>query len=114
MGRKSGVIIVLVMCANTAEAKRLARAAVDQRLAACGNIMGANALSIYRWKEKVDQAREVLLIVKTTRSRFSALEQLLRKLHSYEVPEIIALDVFAGSAPYLDWVQENVADQRTA
>lgn len=110
MGRKSGVIVVLVMCANAAEAKKLAGAAVDQRLAACGNVMGANAISIYRWKGKVEQAREVLLVLKTTRSRFSALEELLRKLHSYELPEIIALAVFAGSAPYLDWVQENVRD----
>lgn len=110
MGRKSGVIVVLVMCANAAEAKKLARTAVDQRLAACGNVLSANAISIYRWEGKVEQASEVLLLLKTTRTTFSALEKLIRTLHSYEVPEIIALDVFAGSAAYIGWVQENVAD----
>ena len=110
MGRKSGVIVVMVMCANAAEARKLARAAVDHRLAACGNVLSANAVSIYRWKGKIEQALEVLLLLKTTRSTFSALEGLIRKLHSYEVPEIIALPVFAGSAQYLDWVQESLAD----
>lgn len=109
MVRKSEVIVVLVMCASVAEAKKLALAAVENRLAACGNILGAKAQSIYRWKGEIERAGEVLLILKTTRTRFSALEALVRQLHSYDVPEILALSVFAGSGAYLNWVQENVS-----
>ena len=96
------------MCANAAEARKLARSAVEKRLAACGNVISGRALSIYRWKGKVEQAREVLLILKTTRGRLSALEAELRRLHSYEVPELIALPVAAGLDEYTSWVAENV------
>ena len=96
------------MCADAAEARKLARRAVEKRLAACGNVISGKALSVYRWKGKVEQAREVLLILKTTRARFQALEAELRRLHSYEVPEIIALPVVAGLTEYTNWVAENV------
>lgn len=113
MKRKPQILVVLVMCANRTEARRLARRAVEKRLAACGNVTSQKALSIYRWKGKVEQAREVLLILKTTPARFSALEAELRRVHSYEVPEIIAVPVSGGSPKYLDWVRENVSIGRT-
>ena len=112
MKRKPRILVVLVMCANAAEARKLARSAVERRLAACGNVISGKALSIYRWKGKVEQAREVLLILKTTRARFPVLEAELGRMHSYEVPEIIAVPVSGGSPKYLDWVRENVSIPR--
>jgi len=66
--------------------------------------------STYRWKGEVQQDRETLLIIKTTASRFAALEQTIREHSKYELPEVIALPVVAGSADYLDWVRESVAE----
>ncbi len=103
-------MIVLVTCASTAEAKRIARALVDARLAACGNILEAPVHSIYRWKGRVETAREFLLIIKTSRRRFAALEKTVKRMHSYDVPEIIALSIAAGSANYLNWIGESVGN----
>jgi len=99
-------IVVLVTCGSAAEAGKIARALVKARLAACGNIVDAPVRSIYRWNGKVEAARERLLILKTSRRRFAALEQAVKKLHSYDVPEIIALPIAAGSADYLQWIAE--------
>lgn len=99
-------IVVLVTCASAAEAKKIARALVERRLAACGNILEAPVRSIYRWKGKVETARETLLILKTTRGRFAALQRAVKELHRYDVPEIIALSISAGSAEYLKWIGE--------
>jgi periplasmic divalent cation tolerance protein len=81
---------------------------VKKRLAACGNIFGAPMSSIYRWKGKVEKAREVLLILKSRKAAFTKLEREVRRLHSYEIPEIIALPITSGSSPYLDWIRESV------
>ena len=105
--RPSDVLVVLVTCGKRSEAEKIARAVVQKRLAACGNIVGAPITSIYRWKGKVERAKEVLLILKTTREKFAALEIQVRKLHSYETPEIVAIKVVAGSEKYLDWVAES-------
>jgi Uncharacterized protein involved in tolerance to divalent cations len=104
----TGKVVVLVTCANRAEARKIARAVVDKRLAACVNIAGAAVESVYRWKGKVKRAREVLLVMKTTRARYAALEREVRRLHSYDTPEVIALPIAAGSKAYLHWVGENV------
>jgi periplasmic divalent cation tolerance protein len=108
MPRKVDAIVVLVTCASSAEARRIADAVVKKRLAACGNACGSGVSSIYRWKGKVEKAREVLLILKSTRKAFARLEREVRRLHSYEVPEIVAMPIAAGSRPYLDWVNESV------
>jgi periplasmic divalent cation tolerance protein len=100
--------VVLVTCANTAEAKRIARAVVEERLAACVNILPGAVTSIYRWKGKVETARERLLIIKTSRKRLAKVQATVERLHSYEVPEFIALPILAGSRAYLDWLEENV------
>ncbi len=107
---KSGgpVRIVLVTCGSRAEARRIARRVVEARLAACVNIVSAPVESIYRWKGKLDSAREFLLIIKTTSARLATLEKKIKQLHSYEVPEFIAIPASSGSREYLFWVQESV------
>jgi periplasmic divalent cation tolerance protein len=104
-----GEVAVLVTCGSAEEAQRIARAAVERRLAACVNILGAAVQSVYRWKAKVERAEEHLLLMKTTRARLAALEAEVRRIHSYEVPEFIALEVTAGSKKYLAWMSESVA-----
>ena len=107
--RKSGRDrIVLVTCANPAEARRVARAVVEKQLAACANILGSPVESIYRWKGKVERAREVLMLVKTTAKRLPELEREVKRLHSYEVPEFVALPILAGSRDYLRWLADAV------
>jgi periplasmic divalent cation tolerance protein len=98
--------VVLVTCGSAAEARRIARAVVEQRLAACVNILPGTITSIYRWKGKVETARERLLLVKTSRKRLAKLQAAVERLHSYEVPEFIALPIAAGSRPYLAWMKE--------
>lgn len=100
--------VVLVMCGSLAEARRIARGAVNARLAACVNIVRAPVESVYRWKGAVEKAREYLLLIKTTNRRLPALEEKVRKLHSYEVPEFIALPIAEGSRAYLRWLAECV------
>ena len=97
--------VVLVTCASVAEARRIARAVVDERLAACVNILPGAVTSIYRWKGKVESARERLLLVKTSRKRLAKLQAAVERLHSYELPEFIALPISAGSRKYLTWLE---------
>jgi periplasmic divalent cation tolerance protein len=100
--------IVLMTCGSLAEARRIARRAVDRRLAACVNIVAAPVESVYRWKRKVDRAREFLLIIKTTTRRLKQLEREVKRLHSYDVPEFVALPITDGSGEYLAWVVDSV------
>jgi len=101
-------IVVLVTCGSKKEARKIAQALVERRLAACVQEIGVPVRSMYRWKGKVESANEVLLLIKTSRKRFSAVSTLVKKLHSYEVPEIIALNIADGSREYLDWITSNV------
>ena len=96
--------VVLVSCANDREARRIARAIVEARLAACVNILPGAATSMYRWKGKVESAREKLLVIKTSRERLAKLQAAVERLHSYDVPEFIALPIVAGSKKYLAWL----------
>ena len=100
--------MVLVTCSSTAEALRIARGVVQARLAACVNILPGEVTSIYRWKGKVESAKERLLLMKTSRKRLAKLRAAVERLHSYEVPEFIALPIVAGSPAYLDWIEENL------
>jgi len=102
-------IVVLVTCASAGQARRIARSLVSARLAACGNVVEAPVRSIYRWKAKIESAQEFLLILKTSRKRFAAVERAVRALHTYDVPEIIALPIVGGSRNYLKWISESVA-----
>ncbi|MDQ1406499.1 MAG: periplasmic divalent cation tolerance protein [Acidobacteriaceae bacterium] len=100
--------VVLVTCGTLPEAKRIARAAVKARLAACVNVMLSPVESIYRWKGKVEISREYLLLMKTTAKRLPELERMVRSLHSYDVPEFLVLPVVSGSREYLGWLAESV------
>jgi len=101
-------LVVLVTCRTTREAERIARSLVEDRLAACGNILRSPVRSIYRWENKIESARESLLILKTSRRQFSKLQSAVKRLHNYEVPEIIALPIAEGSSAYLSWLRESV------
>jgi periplasmic divalent cation tolerance protein len=97
-------VVVLVTCGSRAEAQRIAREVVSQRLAACANLLETPVQSVYRWKGKVEKAREFLLLIKTSPRRLSALQAEVQRLHSYDVPEFIALPIVAGSPAYLRWL----------
>ncbi len=99
--------VVFTTTADTAEAEKIARALVERRLAACVNVL-PQIRSIYRWQGKVEDATEVLLIIKTTASQFSAVRDAIRELHSYDVPECICLPITEGSPDYLKWLTESV------
>ena len=99
-------LVVLVTCSSLAEARRIARAVVEARLAACVNIVPGAVQSIYRWKGKVESARERLLLIKTSCRRLAKLRKTVEQLHSYDVPEFIALPIAAGSPAYLAWVED--------
>jgi periplasmic divalent cation tolerance protein len=106
--KKTECRIVLVTCANQSEARKIARAAVELRLAACVNITTTPVESIYRWKEKVETAREYLLIMKSIEKRLPELQRAVKAIHSYDVPEFIVLPILSGAEEYLDWVSESV------
>ena len=98
-------IVVLVTTPSAEVAASIARALVEERLAACGNVL-PGVRSIYRWEGKVQEEGEVLLLLKTQRKRFAELRDRVLALHPYEVPEVIALPVEAGSDAYLDWIAQ--------
>jgi periplasmic divalent cation tolerance protein len=99
--------IVLCTAGSEEEARKIARHLVEQRLAACVNIV-TQIESIYRWHGKVESAREWLLLIKTTVERFPDVRDAIRELHSYEVPECISISVEEGSAAYLEWIERSV------
>ena len=108
MVRGTGKRMVLVTCGSMKEARKIARAVVGKRLAACVNIGLAPVQSVYWWKGKVETAKEYLLVMKTTAPRLAELEKEVKRLHSYDVPEFVVLEVAAGSREYLRWVEESV------
>ena len=99
------VLVILVTTANKEEAVRIGKEMVDAKLAACANII-LGVQSIYRWKGKVERAKEFLLIIKTTERRLKQLEREIARLHSYEVPEIIAVRAELVSESYFVWMKE--------
>jgi periplasmic divalent cation tolerance protein len=103
-----GKRVVLVTCGSMKEARKIARGVVDRRLAACVNIGTAPVESVYRWNGKVDVAKEFLLAMKTTASRLAELEKQVKRLHSYDVPEFLVLEIASGSQAYLQWVLTSV------
>ena len=100
-------MVVLTTTASREEADRLAGALVEQRQAACVQIVGPIG-SVYRWKEQVERSEEWLCLIKTDESHYPALEAAICQQHSYEVPEIIALPITAGSTDYLAWLSKAV------
>ena len=97
-------IVVLSTASTAAEAETIARRLVDERLAACVNVV-TGVRSFYRWKGKIEKSPEWLLVIKSSRGRFEKLRAALEKLHSYDVPEVIALPVVEGTKNYLHWME---------
>ena len=99
--------VVLTTCGSLEEARHIARALVERRLAACVNIV-PHVESMYRWKGEVESSTEAMLVIKTISDAFERVQSALVELHSYEVPECLELAVTDGSAAYLDWIGESV------
>jgi periplasmic divalent cation tolerance protein len=106
MSEPADFVVVLTTVETEADAGALARTLVEERLAACVNILPAMT-SVYRWKGSVEEAREHQLVMKTSAARVGALETRLRELHRYELPELLVLPVMSGSEDYLRWIKEN-------
>lgn len=100
MGEK---IAVLITTGSEEEAEAVAKALLEDRLIACANLIGS-IRSLYRWKGEICDDRETLMICKTERDLFAALSERVKAVHSYEVPEIVAIPLVEGWAPYLDWI----------
>lgn len=98
------VLVILVTAVNLEQARKIGKEVVNAKLAACANII-PRIQSIYRWKGKVVKAQEVLIILKSTRPRYRALEKAIKAMHTYETPEIIALPVKEGLDRYIGWVR---------
>jgi periplasmic divalent cation tolerance protein len=108
MKAKGNYRVVLVTCATLLQAKLIARTVVEMRLAACVNIVSSPIESYYRWKNRVERGRELLLIIKTVEKKLAGLESEVKRLHSYDVPEFLVIPVVSGSADYLRWLSESV------
>ena len=100
--------IVLVTCGTLTEGRYIARSVVSKRLAACVNVVLSPVDSYYTWKGKLEAAREYLLVMKTTAKKLAELEREVKRLHSYDVPEFIALSIVGGSKDYLQWLGNSV------
>lgn len=101
-------IIALTTCDSEEQAKRIAHRLIEQRLAACVNIV-SNVRSVYRWKEKIEDAAEFLLVIKSRRDLFAALRAEIERIHTYEIPEIIAIPIVDGSEAYLGWFDRELS-----
>lgn len=99
----ASILVIMVTVGNQKEARRIGKRMVEAKLAACANIIPAIE-SIYRWKGKVVKSQEVLLIFKSTKVRYAALEKAIKAIHTYDTPEIIALPVKKGLPQYIGWV----------
>jgi len=100
-------IVVLSTCGSQGEARKLARELVEERVAACVNVV-PGVLSVYRWQGKIEEDAEWLLVIKTRRALFDRLRAVIEEAHSYDVPELIALTVVDGSSSYLEWMDREL------
>ncbi len=99
-------IVVFVTASSKEEAQKIAAGVLEARLAACVNIID-NAQSHFWWQGKIDKAKEALLIIKTRKSLFSRLAKKVKSLHSYEIPEVIAMPIISGNKPYMEWIGDS-------
>jgi len=106
-GKKHMQNVIFITCANNKEAEHIAEALVKNRLAACVNIVD-RIKSVFWWQGKIDRAKETLLIVKSKKSNLAKIIKLVKSLHSYQVPEIIALPISGGYKPYLEWIDASL------
>ena len=98
-------LMVFVTASSTEEAETIARAMVEERLAACANLV-PSVSSVFRWEGRIEREEEVLIILKSRRMLLDRLVERVRELHSYEVPEVVALPIVGGSDAYLDWLRK--------
>ena len=103
---KEMFIIVFCTVSTLEEAKKISYRLIEKQLAACCSI-SANFTSIYQWQNKIEESNEVLIIIKTSKKNYENLEKEIKMLHSYTVPEIIAVKIDNGSRAYLDWIKES-------
>lgn len=101
-------VLVLVTCGKKDEAGVIARALIEQRVAACVSVLPVPVLSTFRWKNRIEANPEDLLLIKTSRKMLRKVEAAVAALHSYEAPEFIALPIAAGSKQYLQWMEESL------
>ena len=109
MTQPNDVLLVLTNLPDREAALKLASAVIDARVAACVNILSACA-SVYRWQGVIETAEEIPLLIKTTSARYAALEAVIRRLHPYELPEIIAVPLTQGLPGFLQWVEAETAE----
>ncbi len=98
-------IVVLCTCPNEASARELAHTLLNEKLAACVNLI-PQVTSLYIWQGKQEESQEIQLVIKSRRTLFGILQQRIQAIHPYEVPEILALPVMTGNTAYLEWLQE--------
>lgn len=104
---KSNYRAVFITCANFTEGEKIAQAVVEKKIVACCNII-PKITSIYWWKDKIEKSEEVLLLLKTTKNKIKKLTKEVKKIHSYEVFELVALPILEGNKKYLKWIAENL------
>jgi periplasmic divalent cation tolerance protein len=104
---KDGYVVAFSTIGKKEDAERVAQALVEERVAACVNIV-SGVRSVYRWKGKIENDEELLLVIKTRRDRVDALKAALTARHPYEVPELVVMDVVAGHEPYLSWIDDSL------
>lgn len=109
MEQSTGAIMVLSNVPDQASAKKLAQHLVEKRLAACVNILSP-CVSIYHWQGKIESASEIPLLIKTTADRYAAVEQAIRELHPYELPEIVYVSLDGGSNAYFQWIASTTVE----
>lgn len=100
-------IVILVTASSKKEAQKIAAVLIKQKLAACVNLVG-KVDSIFFWENKLQKAKEFLLVIKSTRAKFARIVKLIKSLHSYKVPEIIGLPIIVGDKPYLRWIDASL------
>lgn len=103
----SPYIVLLITTATAEEAQRISRVLLEQKKVACVNIV-PRVNSLFWWQDKLDSAEESLLIVKTKASLLSEIVSLVKEIHSYDIPELIALPIIGGNQDYLEWIQKEV------
>ena len=106
-------VLVLVTCGKKDEAGQIARALIEERVAACVSVLPVPVLSTYRWKNRIEANPEDILLIKTSRKMLRKVEEVVARLHSYDTPEIIALPIAAGSKKYLQWMEESLRAPRS-
>jgi len=104
---EESILLIHCMVPSNEEARKIACLLVEKRLAACCSII-PNVTSVYRWQDKIEESNEVLLLIKSSAKVYEQLEKEIKMIHSYTVPEIIAIEIVEGSSAYIDWLKHSI------